>query len=50
MVESTNLAEDESGVLKEKGAVGIERTVGRRTDLTKKSVGAQSEQMSKGER
>ena len=42
-VESTDLTEDESGVLKEKGAVGIERTVGRLTDLTEKSVGAQSE-------
>ena len=42
-VESTDLTEDESGVLKEKGAVGIERTVGRLTDLREKSMSAQSE-------
>ena len=42
-VESTDLTEDESGVLKEKGAVGIERTVGRLPDLREKSMSAQSE-------
>ena len=42
-VESTDLTEDESGVLKEKGAVGIERTVGRLTDLREKSMSAHSE-------
>ena len=37
-------------MLKEKGAVGIEKTVGRLTDLKEQSVSAQIEEMSKGVR